>query len=181
MEKQNINKQAIFSIGFIMILLGVFPLHLQAQRAGNPVFEGWYADPEGVILDDIYWIFPTYSADYNEQVFLDAFSSPDLVNWTKHSRIIDTSKVKWADRAMWAPAIYKKEVKYYFMWSEGGRTGPDYRVAYAISNSPFGFFERIGTILEQNTSIATGAGHHSVIHNPHTDNMVYCLPPAAFK
>ena len=28
--------------------------------------------------------------------------------------------------------------KYYFMWSEGGWTGPDYSVAYAIADSPFG-------------------------------------------
>ena len=27
--------------------------------SGNPVFQGWYADPEGIIYDDTYWIFPT--------------------------------------------------------------------------------------------------------------------------
>lgn len=25
--------------------------------SGNPVFQGWYADPEGIIYDDTYWIF----------------------------------------------------------------------------------------------------------------------------
>ena len=49
------------------------------------------------------------------------------------------------------------------MWSEGGWTGPDYCVAYAISDSPFGPFERVGKILEQDDKIARGAGHHSVI------------------
>jgi len=49
------------------------------------------------------------------------------------------------------------------MWSEGDWTGPDYCVAYAIADSPFGPFKRIGKILEQDKSIATGAGHHSVI------------------
>jgi len=213
---------------------------------------------------------------------MDAFSSTDLVNWTIHPRIIDTSSIKWAWRAMWAPAIVKKENKYYlffaandiqkeeepggigvavsdkpegpfkdhigrpllhnivnraqpidqfvfkdkdgqyymiyggwgrcnitklnndftdiipfedgsrfkeitpkdyvegpimfirnnkyyFMWSEGGWTGPDYRVAYAIGNSPFGPFERIGTVLQQDTTVATGAGHHSVIQVPGKD------------
>ena len=56
------------------------------------------------------------------------------------------------------------------MWSEGGWTGPDYRVAYAIGNSPFGPFERIGTILKQDTTIATGAGHHSMLHLPAQDD-----------
>lgn len=250
--------------------------------SGNPVFPGWYADPEAIIFDDEYWIYPTYSAPFDEQVFMDAFSSKDLVNWEKHERIIDTSAVKWVKRALWAPSIIKhkgkyflffggndiqsddelggigvavadqpsgpfrdylgkplvdkfhngaqpidqfvfrdkdgkhyliyggwrhcniaqlnddftgfvpfedgtvfKEItpenyvegpvmfirdnKYYFMWSEGNWTGPDYSVAYAVSDSPFGPFKREAKILQQNPEIATGAGHHSVIQLPGQD------------
>lgn len=253
-----------------------------APTSGNPLFPGWYADPEGAIFEGAYWIYPTYSAPYDQQVFLDAFSSPDLVRWTKHPRILDTAAVKWARRALWAPAIVEKEGryylffaandiqnnqekggigvavsdkprgpfrdylgkplidsfhngaqpidqfvfkdsdgqyymiyggwrhcnmvklrpdftgllpfedgtvyreitpkgyvegpfmflkdgKYYFMWSEGGWTGPDYSVAYAIASSPTGPFERIGKILQQDSTIATGAGHHSVLHPPGSD------------
>ena len=242
-------------------------------------------------MDDEYWIFPTYSAPYDKQVHFDAFSSPDLVNWTKHERIIDTTAIKWAHRAVWAPSIikkedqyflffgandiqsneeyggigvavsdrpqgpykdhlgkplvdkfhngaqpidqfvfqdngkyyliyggwrhcniaqlkddftgfipykdgtifkeitpenyvegpfmFKKDYKYYFMWSEGGWTGPDYSVAYAVADSPFGPFKRIDKILQQDTKIATGAGHHSIIHNKDTDDyyMVYHRRP----
>ncbi|PRD56979.1 glycoside hydrolase family 43 protein [Sphingobacterium gobiense] len=264
---------------FICFYLLLGASGVSAQQ--NPVFPGWYADPEGIIYDNTYWIFPTYSAPYEEQVFFDAFSSKDLVNWEKHPRIIDTSEVKWANKAMWAPSIIEKDGKYYFffsandvhegeiggigvsvadrpegpykdllgkplineivhgaqpidqfvfkdkdgqyymfyggwrhcnvvklsndfkslvpfedgniykevtpenyvegpfmfirnnkyyfMWSEGGWTGPDYKVAYAISDSPFGPFERIGTILEQDEDIAKGAGHHSVIKIPNED------------
>lgn len=252
----------------------------EVAKSGNPVFEGWYADPEGIIYDDTYWIYPTWSDLYENQTFFDCFSSKDLVNWTKHSSILDTTEVKWAKRAMWAPSviskdgkyyfffgandvhegevggigvavsdrpegpykdligkplineivngaqpidqfvfkdgdryymyyggwghcnvvqlnddftglvpfedgtiykeitpdnyvegpfIFKKNGKYYFMWSEGGWTGPDYSVAYAISDSPFGPFERIGKILEQDPNIGTGAGHHSVIQIPGTE------------
>jgi predicted alpha-1,6-mannanase (GH76 family) len=249
--------------------------------SGNPVFNGWYADPEVIIYGDRYWIYPTFSAEYEKQVHFDCFSSPDLVNWTKHENILDTAEVKWANRAMWAPGVnekggkyyfffaandvhpgqvggigvavasspegpYKdllgkplinenvngaqpidqyvfrdkdgsyymyyggwrhcnvvklnddftgllplpdgslyKEVtpqgyvegpimfirngKYYFMWSEGGWTGPNYKVAYAIADSPFGPFERIGTVLQQDPTVATGAGHHSVVNIPGTD------------
>lgn len=253
-----------------------------AQKSGNPIFPGWYADPEARIFNHQYWVYPTYSAKYNAQVFMDAFSSPDLVNWTKHAHIIDTAGIKWAKRAMWAPSIvekdgkyylffgandiqnneqkggigvavadkpegpfkdylgkpliaafyngaqpidqfvfrdndgqyymtyggwghcnivklnkdftglepftdgttYKeitpqgyvegsfmfyKDGKYYFMWSEGGWTGPDYSVAYAIANTPFGPFKRIGKILQQDSTVARGAGHHSVLHAPGTD------------
>lgn len=248
-------------------------------KVGNPIFLGWYADPEGAIFNNEYWIYPTYSAPYEKQVFLDAFSSPDLAHWTKHTRIIDTAEVQWAKKALWAPAIVQKgnqyflffgandiqsneeeggigvavsdrpdgpfkdhlgkplisqfhngaqpidqfvfrdqdgqyylyyggwrhcnvarlnedfsgfvpfadgstfkeitpdgyvegpfvfirDGKYYFMWSEGGWTGPDYSVAYAVADSPFGPFERIGKILQQDPNVATGAGHHSVIHTP---------------
>ncbi len=272
-----------FSLAFLFTILLSGCSHKMHQQSSekltshNPVFEGWYADPEGAIFNKQYWIYPTYSAPYNQQVFLDAFSSTDLVNWNKHSRILDTANVKWAKRAVWAPAIVEKggkyylffgandiqndnqqggigvavadnpagpfkdylgkplidkfyngaqpidqfvfkdkdgqyyiiyggwrhcniaklkddftglvpyddsttfkEItpkgyvegpfmfirngKYYFMWSEGGWTGPNYSVAYAIANSPFGPFERVGKILQQDSTIATGAGHHSVIH-----------------
>ncbi|WP_080902703.1 glycoside hydrolase family 43 protein [Parabacteroides sp. Marseille-P3160] len=275
-------KKGFICIGlFLISVICSFSQEKQKEKAGNPVFPGWYADPEGIIFDDNYWIFPTYSAPFDSQVFFDAFSSPDLVNWTKHERILDTVEVKWAKRAMWAPAILEKESryflffgandihekgeggigvavanrpegpykdylgkplidevingaqpidqyvfkdkdgtyyiyyggwrhcnvaklnadftgfipfedgktfkeitpenyvegpfmfirngKYYFMWSEGGWTGPDYSVAYAISDHPLGPFKRIGKILKQDPSIATGAGHHSVIHEPKSD------------
>jgi beta-xylosidase len=68
------------------------------------------------------------------------------------------------------PFVFKKDGKYYFMWSEGGWTGPDYSVAYSIAGSPFGPFERTGTILQQDSTVATGAGHHSIIHIPDTDD-----------
>ena len=67
------------------------------------------------------------------------------------------------------PFMLKRQGKYYFMWSEGGWGGPDYSVAYAIADSPFGPFERVGKILQQDPEVATGAGHHSVIRIPGKD------------
>ena len=68
------------------------------------------------------------------------------------------------------PFMFKKDGKYYFMWSEGGWGGPDYSVAYAISDSPFGPFKRVVKILQQDPSVATSAGHHSLLHVPGTDD-----------
>lgn len=249
----------------------------QAARSGNPILPGWYADPEAHIFNGEYWIFPTYSAPYSAQTFLDAFSSKDLITWVKHPRVLDTVNVSWAKRAVWAPSIVQKggwyylffgandiqndqqkggigvarsrspagpftdylgkplidafhngaqpidqmvfqdrdgsfyivyggwkhcniarlnddftgfvpfadgstfkeitptgyvegaymlqkDGKYYFMWSEGGWTGPNYAVAYAVGTTPFGPFERVGKILAQDSTVATGAGHHSVLH-----------------
>ena len=67
------------------------------------------------------------------------------------------------------PFMLKCNGKYYFMWSEGGWTGPDYCVAYAIADSPFGPFKREAKILQRDPNIGTGAGHHSVVKGPGED------------
>lgn len=77
----------------------------QQARSGNPILPGWYADPEAHVFDRQYWIFPTYSAPYEQQTFLDAFSSRDLLTCEKHPRALDIRDVKWAKRAVWAPSI----------------------------------------------------------------------------
>ena len=46
------------------------------QTSTNPVFDGWYADPEGVVFGDKYWIYPTYSAPFEQQLYMDAFFFP---------------------------------------------------------------------------------------------------------
>jgi hypothetical protein len=271
------------------------PLHLHdiatpdypSAVAGNPFVDGWYADPDTEIYNGQYWVYPTTSDVYEKQTYLDAFSSPDLIHWTKHSGIMTIENVTWATKAVWAPApisrngkfylyfgandiqededaagliggigvavadkpegpyvdaigaplighyhsdaqpidqdvfiddvdgqayIYygghghanvakinedmisvgtlddgtqfkeitpenyvegsqmiKRDGIYYFMWSEGGWTGPDYSVSYAMSDFPLGPFERKAKILEQDSAVAKGSGHHGVIHVPGTD------------
>ncbi len=252
----------------------------QKKTSGNPIFEGWYADPHAVIYGDTYWVFPTNSLPFKEQVMMDCFSSKDLVNWEKHENIIDTTAVKWAEKCLWAPAPIEKDGKYYlffgandvhegeiggigvgvsdrpqgpykdllgkplineivngaqpidqfvyeedgnyymyyggwghcnvvrlkpdftgllpwpdgeiykeitpdpayvegsfmvkrngqyvFMWSEGGWTQGNYQVAYGVSDSLLGPFDRIGTILKTDPEVGTGAGHHSVMQHPQT-------------
>ena len=279
--------------------------------AQNPIVPGWYADPEIRVFGGRYWIYPTYSDDYGtpdvskrftpeqqamrkrktvrpsyvQQTFFNAFSSPDLVHWTKHEHVIDVADVPWAGYAVWAPSVIERKGRYYMffgandiqsdkelggiglavadrpegpfkdalgkpligafhngaqpidpfvyrdddgqvylyyggwqhcnvvrlsadlrsvipfpdgstykeitppgyvegsflikrrgvyylMWSEGGWTGPDYSVAYAMGSSPIGPFKPMGKILQQDFSIARGAGHHSVVNLPGTDDWV---------
>lgn len=281
----------------------------QDSKGGNPIVPGWYADPEMRVFGDRYWVYPTYSdhgdvpdtslrftarqqelrkrkalrPSYYIQTFFNAFSSPDLVNWTKHDHVLDVEHVEWAAFAVWAPSAIEKDGKYYLffgandiqsdeelggigvavadnpagpfkdalgkpligkfhngaqpidqfvfrdkdgqhylyyggwkhcnvarlgddltsivpledgtmfkeitppgyvegsfmverdgvyylMWSEGGWTGPDYRVAYAMGPGPTGPFTPKGVILKQDFSIARGAGHHSVVNAPGTDD-----------
>lgn len=267
----------------------------EPEFSGNPIFDGWYADPEGIVFGDEYWVFPTYSDDFDKQLHLDAFSSKDLVNWTKHPNVLDTGIVTWVKQAMWAPSViehrgkyylffagndiqnperpgydasydkfreggigvavadapggpyqdllgkpllsefhnmaqpidqfvyrdgdtvyffyggwgrcnlgrlnddftgfipwedgqlfhevtqegyvegpfmFKRNGIYYFMWSEGGWTNGSYKVAYATAPEVTGPYTRQGTILESQEGIATGAGHHSVINVPGTDEWI---------
>lgn len=277
--------------------------------AANPIVAGWYADPEIRVFGGQYWIYPTYSDDYGtpdvsprftahqtelrkqktvrpsyvQQTFFNAFSSPDLIHWTKHSHVIDVANVAWAGYAIWAPTVIehkrryymffsandiqsdkevggiglavadkpegpfkdalgkpligafhngaqpidpfvyrdddgqvylyyggwnhcnvvrlsadlrsvvpfpdggtykeitppgyvegsfliKRKGVYYLMWSEGGWTGPDYSVSYAMGPSALGPFKPMGKILAQDFRIARGAGHHSVVNVPGTDD-----------
>ena len=48
----------------------------QTVRSGNPVIKGWYADPEGIIFNDEYWIFPTYSDHYEGPYFFSIYRKP---------------------------------------------------------------------------------------------------------
>ncbi|RPG67583.1 MAG: arabinan endo-1,5-alpha-L-arabinosidase [Flavobacteriaceae bacterium TMED42] len=263
------------------------------ETSKNPIVKGWYADPEAMVFGDQYWIFPTFSARYKDQVFLDAFSSKDLIQWEKHPRVLDTSVIKWAKQAIWAPSIieknnlyylffsandlqksggpywneknninhyggigiavanapsgpykdylgkplidqfyneaqpidqfvfkdiddtyymfyggwrhcnlaqlnddftgfiswdndqlfkeitpdgyvegpfvFRRKNRYYFMWSEGNWGNDTYKVAYAMADKVSGPYNRVGTILETDKNIATGAGHNSVINTPNTD------------
>ncbi len=99
------------------LLMLCMALSISAQKtSGNPVFEGWYADPEGAVFDKEYWIYPTFSAEYKDQLHFDAFSSKDLVNWTKHERVLTNKEITWAWQAMWAPSVVENNGKYYFFF-----------------------------------------------------------------
>lgn len=63
------------------------------------------------------------------------------------------------------PCMFKKDGKYYFMWSSGTWGSPTYRVNSAISDSPFGPFTEYNTILSTgNSQVAKGPGHNGYIY-----------------
>ncbi|KAL4785274.1 xylanase D [Aspergillus varians] len=106
-------------------------------RAGNPVFPGWYADPEARIFNNRYWIYPTYSAAYEEQTFFDAFSSPDLLTWTKHPSILNFSGIPWStNRAAWAPSVARRQrpANLNSDLNDGNGTGHDYFMYFSAGD-----------------------------------------------
>ncbi|WP_432841871.1 family 43 glycosylhydrolase [Dactylosporangium sp. CA-092794] len=275
---------AVLAAGLISLpspAAAAIPDYMTAE-AGNPFTDGWYADPDIAVYGDTFWVYPTTSKSYAEQTYLDAFSSTDLVTWTKHSNVLTTAGVSWASSAMWAPApiqrngryylyfaandiqnnsslggigvtvadnpagpfrdaigkpligqffngaqpidqdvfvdddgqayiyyggwghanvarlnadmtslgtfpdgstfkeitpsgyvegiqMFKRNGTYYLMWSEGAWTGPDYSVSYAMSSSPAGPFTKLDKVLAQDSAVAKGSGHNSVVNVPGTD------------
>ena len=101
----------------MMCLLLVMAASAKSKKqSGNPLFQGMYADPEVAVMGGKYWIFPTYSAPYDNQLYFDAFSSTDLVNWTKHEKVIEQKNISWLRRALWAPSIIEANGKYYLFF-----------------------------------------------------------------
>ncbi len=92
--------------------------------SGNPAFPGWYADPELHFFQGRYYIYPTFSAEYEDQTFFEAFSSEDLTHWRNEGRILDFKDVPWStNRAAWAPSMVEKDGTYYFYFSAGDGAG----------------------------------------------------------
>ncbi|BDI32487.1 hypothetical protein CCAX7_45380 [Capsulimonas corticalis] len=249
------------------------------RMSGNPLFPGWYADPEIHYFEGKYYIYPTTSSSFSQQALFECWSSTDLTDWRNEGMILDLADVRWSTNfAAWAPSCAEKNGKYYlyfsagdgaglgvavsdspagpfrdaigiplvghyphgaqpidahcftdddgtsylyfgghrkcvvarltptlcafnqdfkditpspgyvegpFMikrkglyyltWSEGGWTDHTYLAAYGVSDNPYGPFEYGGKILENNPEIATGAGHHSVLLLPGTeDEWIIC-------
>ena len=68
------------------------------------------------------------------------------------------------------PCMFKRNGKYYFMWSAGAWTQGTYRVNTAIADTPFGPFEDYRTILSSGDgSIANGPGHNGYFYIPEED------------
>ncbi len=104
----------------------------------NPIFSGWYADPEIHVFEGRYYVYPTYSAPYEKQTFFEAFSSPDLVHWRREGRILDFKDVPWStNRAAWAPTVIERDGTYFMYFSAGDGAG----IGVATSKSPGGPFK----------------------------------------
>lgn len=111
---------------------------LSPRLTGNPLFPGWYADPEIHVFDGRYYIYPTWSDEYERQTFFPAFSSSDLTDWRDEGKILDFADVPWStNRAAWAPSAAERNGKYYFYFSAGDGAG----LGVAVSDHPAGPFQ----------------------------------------
>jgi len=132
-------------------------LNYTTSEAGNPFVGGWYAEPGSAVYDGVFWVYPTTSRDAEEQTYIDAFSSPDLINWTKHANVLTTESVAWATKALRAPTPIKRNGKYYLYFSANdlreedevkGEVGGVGGIGVAVADKPEGpFVDAIGEPL----------------------------------
>jgi beta-xylosidase len=246
------------------------------RMSGNPLFPGWYADPEIHCFEGRYYVYPTTSRPFAEQTTFECWSSDDLTNWRNEGVILDFADILWTTQfAAWAPScarsprdgryyfyfsagdgagigvavsdapagpfrdalgiplvsgyphgaqaidahcfvdddgraylyfgghrrcvvapltptmrafnrafrditpgpdyvegpfMIKRKGTYYLMWSEGDWGNDTYIAAYGVADNPYGPFEYRGKILENHPEVGGGAGHHSVLRLPGTDD-----------
>ncbi len=149
-----------------------------SQATTNLSQQGWYADPEIRVFAGEYWVYPTSSDPAPDAVAagrtfnplqtqlraghvvhpvyllhtsLDAFSSPDLVHWTKHADVLDVKNVAWAAYAVWAPSAIHLNGKYYLFFAANDIQKRDTfpgGIGVAVSDRPGGpFVDMLGKPL----------------------------------
>lgn len=148
-----------------------------AQATANLPQQGWYADPEIHVFAGQYWIYPTSSspeaasqqhttftplqqtlrsgqlvhASYLLQTSMDAFSSPDLVHWTRHPSVLDVKNVPWVAYALWAPTAIHLNDRYYLLFGANDIQKKDTfpgGIGEAVSDKPGGpFIDALGKPL----------------------------------
>lgn len=115
----------------------------------NPVFPGFYADPEVMYSKKTgkYYIYPTTDGILNwGSTLFKAFSSDDLLNWKEEGVILDLKNVSWAQKNAWAPCIIEKKqedgsYKYYYYYTA------EQQIGVAIADHPTGPFVDSGKPL----------------------------------
>ncbi|KAI0197975.1 putative glycosyl hydrolase [Astrocystis sublimbata] len=127
-------------------------LDYTTAEAGNPFVEGWYGEPGIACYDGVFWVYPTSSCPEIFQTAVDAFSSPDLINWTKHPNVLIRSNVAWVTDALWAPTPISRNGKYYLYFSANDLqeyvAGQHGGIGVAVADKPEGpFVDAIGEPL----------------------------------
>ncbi|MBE5938377.1 MAG: hypothetical protein E7265_10160 [Lachnospiraceae bacterium] len=131
-------------------------------QCNNSVLPGQYADPDIDYFDGKFWIFPTTDGypGWSGTKF-HAWSSEDLVNWNdegvimelannnpgKNENGVQIASSPWAvNGSAWAPAIEKKNDKYYFYYCGKDSSGTS-AIGVAQADSPAGPYEDLGEPL----------------------------------
>ena len=129
----------------------------QGDMAPNPFVTHMYcADPSAhVWKDGRLYVYPSHDIDPPRGCDLmdryHVFSTDDMVHWTDHGEILNSSQVEWGREEggfMWAPDCAYRDGKYYFYFPHPSGTdwNNTWRVGVAVSDRPDGGFKSVGQL-----------------------------------
>ncbi len=101
----------------------------------RPILEGHTADPHAVVFDGTYYVYPTSDKANWQTTDFSVWSSRDLVHWQNEGIVLDVTKdLTWAKIRGWAPAVIRRDGKYFFYFVAEDKIG------VAVSEHPTGRF-----------------------------------------
>lgn len=106
-----------------------------ASEAPSPILEGFTADPHAVVFDDTYYVYPTSDKDQWLTTDFSAWSSKDLIHWQNEGIVLDVTRdLQWANLRAWAPAMIRRDGRYFFYFCA------DQKIGVATNDAPTGRF-----------------------------------------
>ncbi|MDQ3537285.1 MAG: glycoside hydrolase family 43 protein [Actinomycetota bacterium] len=116
---------------------------MRAATYTNPVYDGYFADPAVVRVDDEYWAYGTGSAPGGRP--LQVLRSADLVHWEPVGGALEPLTTSGA-QDYWAPEVVEHDGTFYLYYSVGvGDRG--HRLRVATADDPAGPFVDSGRLL----------------------------------
>lgn len=149
----------------------------------NPLFDG--ADPDILIDNNKYWIYPTTEDKPKKEFFV--YSSDDMQRWKRSGPILAAKNISWIEKdgapshELWAPGIFKHNNQYYLFYAVGPQNPTPSRIGVAVCSTPNGTFVDSGKPL-----ITGGADFEAidpmVFQDPASGNIyLYCGGSAGAK
>lgn len=130
-------------------LLATALFFVPLSLAANPVLDG--ADPHVQVFDGAFWLYPTEA--HSRRPIFAAYRSTDLREWQRQGTLLDLDRVPWVKsdgapwHGAWAPAIARKNGRFYFYYSVGPQNPTPSRIGVATGDSPAGPFTDSGKPL----------------------------------
>jgi len=167
-EQLNMNLVQACLMAWIFVT-GSIAVHAQITYPNSFIYDGnplsrihGAADPDAHVWDGTVWVYCSQDHDggYPNMDGYHAFSSSDMINWTDHGDVFNSSmlnKTEWGstpDHWMWAPAAARKQDEngiwtYYLYYPHNIQfDGQDWVTGVATAPTPAGPFTDQGPLKE---------------------------------
>ncbi len=130
---------------------------IEKETELNPLFKNVFtADPAAFVHDDTVYLYTGHDEqiDGGEGFLMKdwlLFSTTDMVNWTRHGAVLNTTDFGWANGQAWAAHVEEKNGKFYWYVTVEHATIPGKSIGVAVADHPTGpWKDAIGEALITN-------------------------------